>query len=491
MNKQYIVKANGQEMHLEEARVSNAPINRRWPGFQRQIEQSELISFLNMEMSEPTVFEIKPGKPFDKVEIRPQSLGIIPEVTEDGVICFKLEKPAYFTVEPYGRHEALHFFIDEPKVYEIDVEDENVIYYGPGEHEVGQIELKSNQTLFIDKDAVVYACITAMDAENIRIIGRGILDNSHNKEQILFEASVEGKHAAVNNAVRQHTVQLEYCTNVEIEGIVIRDSLVYNIRPVACKNLHISNIKIIGCWRFNSDGIDMHNCEDVLIDHCFIRTYDDCICVKGFDCYYKGDVEEEVRKAMYRNGKSYDEFKNVLVKNCVIWNDWGRCLEIGAETRAERIYNITFQDCDIIHVVHAVLDCQNVDYADIYDVTYRNINVEYDEENPKPLYQETHDMVYQNLDHDYAPPIICVQVKFHHEYSAGGGRRGKNHDILFENIHLYGRQKPIFAFQGYDEEHKTKDIEIRNFYWNDKPINEEDYEMKTGAFCENICITQK
>lgn len=489
MRNQYQVRINGNEMVLEEARVSAVPLNRRWPGHQREEEQSEFINFLSYTVERPVTFEIIPNESFEKVEIRPKSLGIIPEVTEDGRILFTLEKPCYFTVEPYGRRHALHVFADVPKTYDVDLEDENVIYYGPGEHEVGQIELKSNQTLFIDEGAVVYSCIKAYDAENIRIIGKGILDNSHNKEQILFEASAGAKHQAVKNAVRQHTIQLEYCTNVEIDGIIIRDSLVYNVRPVACKNLHIANIKIIGCWRYNSDGIDMHNCEDVLIEDCFIRTFDDSICIKGFDCYYEGDIEKVVREAMYRNGKSYDVFKNVRVRNCVIWNDWGRCLEIGAETRAEEMCNITFEDCDIIHVMHAVLDCQNVDYADVHDVTYRNINIEYDDEIPAPLYQETNDMVYYNKNPEYTPPVICAQVKFHHEYSAGGTRRGKNHNILFENIRLYGRQKPAFSFSGYDEDYKTKDIEIRNFYWNDKPIGAGDYTMSADEFCENIRIT--
>ena len=98
-------------------------------------------------------------------------------------------------------------------------------------------------------------------------------------------------------------------------------------------------------------------------------------------------------------------------------------------------------------------------------------------------------MVYCNKNRDFAPPAICVQVKYHHEYSAGGTRRGKNHNILFENIRLYGRQKPAFAFCGYDEEYKTKDIEIRNFYWNDKRIDGEDYTMSTDEFCENIRVT--
>ena len=57
----------------------------------------------------------------------------------------------------------------------------------------------------------------------------------------------------------------------------------------------------------------MHNCEDVLIENCFLRTFDDSICVKGFDCFYEDDVEKAVNEAMYRNGKSYDVFKNVML----------------------------------------------------------------------------------------------------------------------------------------------------------------------------------
>lgn len=173
------------------------PYNRRWPGHQRTMDQSEMISFLSFAMDEPVEIEIEVEEAFEQVIVRPLSLGIVPQT----------------------------------------------------------------------------------------------------------------------------------------EGITIRDSLVYNIRPLACRNLTIRNVKIIGCWRFNSDGIDMHNCEDVLIEHCFPRTFDDSICVKGFDCYYEGDLEAEVRKRMYRSGESYGVFRHVRVRNLTIWNDWGKCLEIGAETR--------------------------------------------------------------------------------------------------------------------------------------------------------------
>lgn len=483
----YEVKINGNLVALDTARVSSVPFNRRWPGHQRSKEQTELINFLSFATDEAVTFEITPPTPFESVVIRPLSLGIRPEI-RDGTIIFTLERPAYFTVEPYGRSGALHIFADPMPRYAPPADDPNVIYFGKGEHDAGEIVLESNQTLFIDEGAVLYACVRATDAENVRILGRGILDNSKNTERILFECNAEGNGAAIKNAVRKHTIQLEYCTDVEIDGITIRDSLVYNIRPVACKNLRVSNVKIIGCWRYNSDGIDMHNCENVLIENCFLRTFDDSVCIKGFDCYHQGDVEEAVKKAMYRNGKSYDVFKNAVVRNCTVWNDWGRCLEIGAETRAEEICNITFENCDIIHVNNAVLDCLNVDYAEVHDVLYRNINVEYDDTVPKGLIQTKDSETYRNTDPDYAPNLISARVLCHPEYSAGGSRRGTNRNIRFSNIHLYGRQKPKLYFEGCDEFHKTRDIVIENLFWNGellKELDKDQFVIRDHA--ENIC----
>ena len=162
--KDYEVKINGEVVELDTARVSSRPFNRRWPGHQRELDQTELINFLSLWGDEPLNFEVKAKKPFEKVIIRPLSLGIVPDIDPDGTIRFTLQKSAYFTLEPFGRNNALHVFVDPIKKYDIDINDENVIYFGKGEHDVGMIELKSNQTLFIDEGAVVYACVRAMDA---------------------------------------------------------------------------------------------------------------------------------------------------------------------------------------------------------------------------------------------------------------------------------------------------------------------------------------
>jgi hypothetical protein len=78
---------------------------------------------------------------------------------------------------------------------------------------------------------------------------------------------------------------------------------------------------------------------------------------------------------------------------------------------------------------------------------------------------------------------------YHHEYSAGGGRRGKNRDIRFENIHVLSDKLPQFFFQGYDKSHKTENILISNFYLNGEQIKElPKSNWHIGEFAENIWL---
>ena len=85
----YRVWINGEPVALNTARVSAMPFNRRWPGHQRQIDRTELVNFLSLETDMPLRFRVQPRDPFERVEIRPASLGIKPTVTADGMIAGK------------------------------------------------------------------------------------------------------------------------------------------------------------------------------------------------------------------------------------------------------------------------------------------------------------------------------------------------------------------------------------------------------------------
>ena len=481
--------AEGKHVPLYSARVSKYPINRRWPGYQRSKDQTEIASFALLGSDGEFDVTVKSDREIRSVAVKPLSKGV-KATWKDGVISFRLPGAGFYTVEINDHHRALHLFVDENSEFASAPDGADLIYYGPGYHDVGYIELKENQTLYIDEGAVVFARVFAKDANGIKILGHGILDGSRNVETILRpvgekELAERNKGFAVSNAVRTHTVQIEYCDNVLIDGITMRDSLVYNIRPVGCRNLTIKNVKIIGNWRYNSDGIDMHNCEDVHISNCFIRTYDDSICIKGFD--YTQDLADLVH-----NGVSYDSFRNVVVEKCVIWCDWGRALEIGAETKAQEICNIVFRDCDVIRDVGGVAcDVQNVDYADVHHVTFEDIRVEYDDVCQPPIMQKTEEDNFDDkTECDYLPDLLGVHVIYIEEYSGEGAKRGKNRFITFKNIRVTAPRMPSSHFRGYDTDSGCENISIEGLWLNGERITcEEDANIKKNEFCSGISFS--
>jgi polygalacturonase len=129
----------------------------------------------------------------------------------------------------------------------------------------GDIYLQSGQTLFIDEGAVVYATVYALHAENIKILGRGILDNGKNKAKILFDTSVEGNNYAVANAKREHAVNFVACKNVEIDGITIRDALTYILTRHQSRNFSFRML----LQKFNQTNAAVaRGTNNLYFDHC-------------------------------------------------------------------------------------------------------------------------------------------------------------------------------------------------------------------------------
>ena len=484
----YEVYVNGEKAQLNTARVSAYPFNRRWPGHQRQLEQTEVISFLSMQSDEEAEIKIVPKIPSYSMRIRPRSLNAVAKTDADGVITLKVNGAAQFTVEPYGRNRALHVFIDPVVNYEIDKADSGVLYFGKGEHDVGNIYLKDGQTLFIDEGAVVYATIFATHVSNIKILGRGILDNSKNKEKILYEINCENNDAAVDNVKRAHAMNFICCKNVEIDGITIRDSLVYNISSLSCENIHINNIKIIGCWRFNSDGVHFANCINASLTNSFLRTYDDSVCVRGFANYdYKTLLADEKEECLNF------ECKNILIKNCVVWNDWGKNLQIGTETYSNEIKNVRFEDNKLIHTSGLALTMWIVDNARVSDILFKDTLVEYDDYMPKLKLQTSDADVYTD---DYAPSfggkLVSFNISKHFEYSLIKSEEelGNINGVKIEDLQLYSVQKPIFAFAGDNENSKCENVTLDGVYWNGEQISRELFEKQTekNEFTSNIVM---
>ncbi len=466
------ITANGQPLPVSQCYVSAYPYNRRWPGHQRTTDQRELAYFARLESDGPVTFAYTPGRPFSVCTVRPCSANVTP-VVKDGIITFTLPHSGGYTVELDGTHNALHVFMDPPREYTVSPDSTGTHYFGPGVHRIGILRLKDDETVYIDEGAVVYGCIHGNGVNRVRILGRGILDNSENVEEILFNVEKLGDGSVdVGNSRREHTIHFINSSGIEIEGITIRDSLVYNIACFGCDNVTVKNTKIIGCWRYNSDGIDLHNCRKAHVTGCFLRTYDDSLCAKGHDGY------------------RYDTCEDILFENCVVWNDWGKALEIGAETRAEHLRRIIFRNCDVIHLTDPAIDIMNVDYGRVHDVLFEDIRIEYDPVMQRPAIQKDDQTPFViDPNSTYMPPAISFNIQKHVEYSGGLERRGYIYDITLRNIRIYANRMPHSSFEGYDEEHTVSDVTVDGLFWNDRPIsNQEEARFHIGKYAQNIRI---
>ena len=456
----YEVSVDGVKTPVSEVRCSAIPFNRRWPGHQRQIEQTELCGMVRFAFEDKATVAVTATRDFKDVKIRPLSRNV--EFRREGrTVTFDIVRPGGYSVEFDGYHNNLHVFADAggPQISAAASNAKNCaspgLSFGSGFHDIGIRELKSGDVVYIDPGAIVYGGFHAVGATNISIVGRGILDGGHLKEEILFSASGDG-HEAVKNAKRVHTIDFKNCRNVKIEDLTIRDSLLYNIAMWGCEDVAVSGVKIIGQWRFNTDGIDLHNCRRAKVTDCFARTFDDTFCFKAHEGY--GNCED------------------CVFERCVAWNDWGKAFEVGVECRAKHLRRLAFRDCDSIHTVSWAMDVSNVDYGRVSEVVFENIRVEADEPMPATQLQTTDDMPFDPKKGLDAPPrLFLASVHFHHEYSRENGGKwnggGSIDGVTVRNVSVTtdGR-KPLVKFGQIDEKHRPENVVFDELSVNGKPV---------------------
>ena len=270
--------------------------------------------------------------------VRPLSLGVEPEV-RDGKVCFSLDGPANLTVEYNGGIEgALHLFLDAPDGDRPDPGAPKVRYFGPGVYRDQIITVRSNEIIYLDEGCVIYGQIYCGLGKNFTIAGHGVLCGS------VYD---RWKDAIV-------PVNLSNCSGFTIRDITILDPSAWTVNLLKCRDGVIDNVKIISA-RSNSDGFTFQNCENITVTGCFVRSWDDSLVVKG----YNGDV------------------RGITFDRCVLWTDLAQSCEIGYETRAKVIENITFSNITVLHNFHKpVISIHNSDHALVRNVLFENIVVE-------------------------------------------------------------------------------------------------------------------
>ncbi len=384
------------------------------------------------------------------VDIRPLKSALKPEYTGDNSFKFSMSKPENISLELNGRirQQPLFIFAGNPEKEKPSKTDPNVVWFEGGKlYKDVKLELKDNQTVYLEGGAVVQGYIFAEGKKNIKILGRGILDGSFNK-------TAEGN--------KNRFIHLENCENIKINDIVLHNGTTWQVALFHCNQAEINGIRIVS-ESGSDDGMDIFRCTNIAIDGVFAHTKDDCIAIKSGGNYPAGHPTD-----------------NILVKNCVFWNSiWGNAIEIGFELYSNEVKNIRFENIDVIHVEDgATMSIHNAGQAHVHNLVFDNIRVEdsrqklfdvaifFSQWGPDGIRDPEfikNNYLHGAWDGVQKPP--AGKEAYHSQF------RGKISNVTFKNIQVVGGLLPFSVFHGFDKEKNVSDITVENLTYMGKKLS--------------------
>ena len=244
-----------------------------------------------------------------------------------------------------------------------------------GEFVTGTLYLKTGVTLHLDsgafllgslnpfdyvKDPVVRwtSLLFAVGQKDIAVTGKGIIDGrgwevANRMVQYIHLGLVKDplKYDRPGGENRPELIHMRQCENVTIQDITLRDPASWCQQYDQCRGLVLVGIKVDAKCYWNNDGLDVVDCQDVLIRDCYIDAADDAYCFKSHS----------------RDGLS----ENVVVEHC-----FGRSsangIKFGTVTRG-KFRNFRFRDVTIRDTYRSAITIASVDGSQIEDISFDSI----------------------------------------------------------------------------------------------------------------------
>ncbi|WP_294544092.1 glycosyl hydrolase family 28 protein [uncultured Bacteroides sp.] len=394
-------------------------------------------SMVQFDMGSPVEVMVKKNNgTIREVDIRPLANNI-QYVQNKNVITFTLDKPQYLSVEFNGdRLHNLHLFANPLETETYSKAENGIMYFGAGVYRPkdlpnNQIRIPSNTTVYLAPGAVVKAKLLVDKVENVRIIGRGILDHP-----------IRG-------------IEITDSRNVLVDGITVVNPEHYTVFGGSSKDVTIKNLKSFSCKGW-SDGIDLMCCHDVLIDNVFMRNSDDCIAIYNHRWYWSGGTSD------------------IIVQNSVLWADIAHPINVGGHgdpdsPTGEVAENLTFRNIDILEQDEDDVPyqgCMAIDAGDkntVKNVLFEDIRVESIQEGR----------------------LFHINVRFNEKYDKQPGSGIEN--VTFRNIIYNGIGENPSLIKGLDKTRMVKRVTFDNVVINGEKMKD----LKgfiTNEFIENIKV---
>lgn len=342
----------------------------------------------------------------DVARVRPLSYNIVP-VIKDNTLTFTLSRPANLSVEVNGDiFHNLHLFANPVQEFIPKATDPNVIFFGPGVHEIPGKKLKvsSGKTVYLAGGAIVKGQLSLDSVSDVKILGRGMVD-----QEVRL-----GVH--ISNA-----------RNVLVEGIFASQCATGGSDQVTIRN--VKSISFFG-W---GDGMNVFASNNVLFDGVFCRNSDDCTTVYATRKGFTGGC------------------KNITMKNATLWADVAHPILIGTHGNSEHpdiLEDLNYINIDILdhkEMQVGYQGCMSINAGDnnlVRNIRFENIRVEDFREGQ----------------------LVNLRVFYNKKYCTAPGKGIEN--VTFRNIEYNGRNANLSVISGYNENRKIKNVVFENLKIN-------------------------
>lgn len=330
------------------------------------------ISFASFDFQGPVTVTVRFLPPLREkgidtttVTVRPLAHGIRPAISK-GVFSFTLTRPCQLSIEPGGglRH-PLHLFANPMEVNQPDRADSNVLYFGPGYHEIPTTEIPGGKTVYIAGGAVValkpvgeQARGQESTAEGQKVWSVPAMFTSRNQSKVAIRGrGILCGRKALEHRQRGSLIRLDSGEDLYVEGIIIRESAEWSLNIRNAQNVHVDNVKVVGHY-VNNDGIAIGGTSDAVVENSFCHNADDAFEIKV-----------------------WQRQKNVLFRNCVAWATVAGAFGVCGEVMAD-LSQVVFEDCTVLHATSAntargVIGLHLVwGTGSVEDVIFRNVVIE-------------------------------------------------------------------------------------------------------------------
>ena len=370
------VSFEGKGLRVEPARISAVPFNRIWPGYQRSRDQTKESAFVGFDVPKGGggLAVRFAGKVPDAAVVRPYSRA--QPVRKGDAWLVDVSGAEQFVME-FSDGETLHVFADPPEDEGAErPADGALTRFGPGEHHPGAIIPKSGDTIVIERGATVYGNVVLVGVTNVTVRGRGVLDGSEQRRSDMDYAG--SRHLSALgfplSAAEWGTtpVYASKCRDIRIEGVTFRDAPRWTMNVQDCDGVAIRNVKLVGMWRYNSDGIDICGSSDVRIEDSFVRSFDDCVVARP-PC------------------------RGMKVDNCVLWCDWNWNVKVQQSERPSVMEDISFtriKALSVDNVFAGITTRYGSTNGVIRNVRLADVEVDAPPDRPQSQYQRTDEQKY-------------------------------------------------------------------------------------------------